>query len=137
MLDVVDAGRRIEVFIEGKDMETRRFFLAISARGSGEEKFTFAGSVEEVAAAQRATGDHNREAVLAVLRSTPEALATGAIVEHLTRQDHKLSRDTVQKHIKTLIKDGVARSTGEGTATKYFALDLSPTAPSAADEGLR
>ena len=49
MLDVVDAGRRLEVFIEGKDLETRRFFLTVGPRGSGEEKFAYAGSAEELA----------------------------------------------------------------------------------------
>ena len=34
MLDVVDAGRRLEVFIEGKDLETRRFFLTVTPRGA-------------------------------------------------------------------------------------------------------
>ena len=46
MLDVVDAGRRLGVFIEGKDLETRRFFLTVTPRGSGEEKFAYAGSAE-------------------------------------------------------------------------------------------
>ena len=59
MLDVLDAGRRIEVFIEGKDLETRRFFLTVSPQGSGEEKFAYAGSAEELADAQRQVGTQN------------------------------------------------------------------------------
>jgi hypothetical protein len=136
MLDVVEAGRRLEVFIEGKDMETRRFFLAISARGSGEEKFTFAGSVEDVAAAQRAVGDANLGHVHVVLQSSPEALSTAEICDQLKLKHHALSKDTVQKHVKHLIKKGLARSTGEGKAIKYFAL-ASPMEPSAANAGRR
>jgi AAA domain len=133
MLDVVEAGRRLEVFIEGKDMETRRFFLAISARGSGEEKFTFAGSVEDVVAAQVAVGNKNLEAVHTVLRSVPEPVSTGEIVTQLERQGIKLSKDTVQKHTNTLKKRGLAQSTGKGKDTKHFALDV-PLGPSAADD---
>lgn len=136
MLDVVEAGRRLEVFIEGKDMETRRFFLTVSARGSGEEKFAFAGSVDEVAAAQRAVGDANLGHVHVVLQASPEALSTAEIRDQLTLKNHPLSKDTIQKHVKNLIKKGMAQATGEGKDTKYLAL-ASPTVPSAADEGLR
>ena len=44
------------VFVEGKDVDTTRFFLAVSPLGSGEEKFTYSGSVEEIADAQREKG---------------------------------------------------------------------------------
>jgi hypothetical protein len=46
MLDTVAEKpvKRLEVFIEGKDTDTDRLFLTVSARGSGEEKFAYAGS---------------------------------------------------------------------------------------------
>src|SRR5262249_27191652 len=65
MQDVVKANERIEVFVESKDGDTARFFLDVSPRESGIEKFTWAGTVEDLAQQSRETGDKNREAVLA------------------------------------------------------------------------
>ncbi|MFQ5893281.1 MAG: winged helix-turn-helix domain-containing protein, partial [Nitrospinota bacterium] len=135
MLDVVETGHRLEVFIEGKDMETRRFFLSVSPRGSGAEKFTYAGSVEEVAAARREVGDRNREAVLRVLQANDSARTTGEIVEALKATGIALGQDAVSRHAKALVKAGYALSTGKGPATRYFALAESPQAPSAESEG--
>lgn len=135
MLDVVEAGRRLEVFIEGKDMETRRFFLAVSPRGSGEEKFSFAGSVEELAQAQQAVGTQNREAVLATLRTASVALSTGELVDLLTAAGTPLSRDTVQKHVRGLMQAGTVHQVGTGRETRYFALAEPPGAPSPAEAG--
>ena len=44
--------RRLEVFIEGKDGETRRCFLTVTPKGAPGEKFTYAGTVEEIADAR-------------------------------------------------------------------------------------
>ncbi|MBI2526597.1 MAG: bifunctional DNA primase/polymerase [Candidatus Rokubacteria bacterium] len=131
MLDVVEAGRRIEVFVEGKDMETRRFFLAVTPPGSGEEKFSFAGSVEDLADARRATGARNRDAVLAILRDAGAALATGEIVALLKAKDITLSADSVLRHVSALLKAGQASQAGKGKTARYSALPVSPQAPCA------
>jgi Bifunctional DNA primase/polymerase, N-terminal/Primase C terminal 1 (PriCT-1)/AAA domain len=121
MLDVVDAGRRLEVFIEGKDLETRRFFLTVTPRGSGEEKFAYAGSVEELADAQRQVGDQNRQAVLETLRTNPEGLSTGELVTALQASGVTLSRATVKRHCQALVTTGQASlvGAGRGRDTRY------------------
>jgi DNA-binding transcriptional ArsR family regulator len=133
MLDVVEAGARLEVFIEGKDLETRRFFLAVSPKGSGEEKFTYAGSAEELADARRAVGDQNRQAVLETLRANPAGLSTGELVAALKAAGTTLSQDTVARHCQALVKDKLARrvTLGQGRShARFVAVDDHPHEPS-------
>jgi len=135
MLDVVEAGRRIEIFLEGKDLETRRFFLAVSPRGSGEEKFVYAGSAEDLATAQRAVGTKNRDAVLAGLQAASAAVSTSELVDLLTAAGAPMSPDTVQRHARALVAAGQARQTGQGRGSRYFALAESPQGPFAVNAG--
>jgi len=119
MLDVVDAGRRLEVFIEGKDLETRRFFLSVTPRGSGEEKFAYAGSVDELADAQRQVGDRNRQAVRATLDAAAQPVSVGEVVALLTAVGITLKPDTVNKHLAALVDAGAATRAGTGRWTRY------------------
>jgi hypothetical protein len=137
MLDVVDAGRRIEVFLEGKDLETRRFFLTVSSRGSGTEKFAFAGSAEELAAAQRHVGDQNRQAVLETLRANRDGLSTGEAMLALRAAGTRLSQDTVARHCQALVTDRLARRAGTGKKDiRFIAIPpASPQGPSADQTG--
>jgi hypothetical protein len=135
MLDVVDAGRRLEVFIEGKDLETRRFFLTVTPRGSGAEKFAYAGSAEELADAQRQVGDRNRQAVLDTLRANPAGLRTGDLVTALTAAGTTLSQDTVTRHCKALVKDKLARQIGTNKETKFVVIVPPPYPPCADEDG--
>jgi DNA-binding transcriptional ArsR family regulator len=132
MLGATDDPRRIEVFIESKDGDTGRFFLAVSPRGSGEEKFSYAGSVGELAEDQRAIGDANRRAVLEMLQASPDALSVSELADRLTDAGRPLSKDTIQRHLTALLKTQTARRSGSGKATRYFALAFSPQGPSAA-----
>jgi DNA-binding transcriptional ArsR family regulator len=130
MLGATEDPRRIEVFIESKDGETGRFFLAVSPRGSGEEKFAYAGSVQDLADERRAVGDANRQAVLETLKANVEPLSASEIAALLEADERKMSLDTVQRHLAALQKTGSVRRTGAGRATRYsFA-----AAPSAAQD---
>jgi hypothetical protein len=129
MLDMTSDGRRLEVFVEGKDLDGARFLLDVSPRGSGREKFTFAGAVADLAEAQRAVGDANRQAIHQALAKAPDALALTEILASLPA-GVTLARDTVQKHLKALVTAGKARMTGEGRAARYFALSVSSDEPS-------
>jgi AAA domain/Helix-turn-helix domain len=126
MLDVVDAGGRLEVFIEGKDLETRRFFLSVTPRGSGEEKFAYAGSADELADAQRQVGDRNRQAVLETLQANPAGLSTGELAAAIAAAGTPLSQDTILRHCKALVQAGAVEKRGAGPATRFAA---APTAP--------
>jgi DNA-binding transcriptional ArsR family regulator len=134
MLGGTDDPRRIEVFLEGKDGDTGRFLLAVSPRGSGAEKFTYAGNVEQLAEDQRAVGDANRQAVLDTLIANPESMGVGELVATLEAGGRKLSRDTVQRHLAALHKAGRVRQSGAGRTTRYFALAVIAAEPSAANE---
>ena len=136
MLDVVQAGHRLEVFIEGKDLETRRFFLTVSPRDSEEEKFAYAGSVEELAAERQQVGDRNRQAVLETLQANPDGLSSGGLVRALTAADTRLSQDTVTRHCKALVQAGLAEKLGSGKDTRFVAVNsVSPHPPCAEKEG--
>jgi hypothetical protein len=132
MLDTVAEKpvKRIEVFIEGKDVDTDRLFLTVSARESGEEKFAFAGSAADLAEARQAVGSKNRLAVLAVLQKTPDALTTMEVVERLLKAGTPLAKSTTLTHLNALIREGRAKTTGELKDTRYFALELASGQPS-------
>jgi hypothetical protein len=126
MLGVTADARRVEVFIEGKDAETTRFFLTVSPRGSRDEKFTYSGSVAEIADGQRTKGSRHREAILQLLQESPAALSKAEVTEMVNRvYGITLKADTVQKHISALIGEHKVKRTGEGPTTKYFALRTS------------
>lgn len=135
MMDLTADPRRLEVFVEGKDGETLRFHLSVSPRDSGQEKFVYAGSVDQLAAEQRAVGDANRQAVFEILQASPEALGVSDLVERLAGAGRKLSKDTAQRHLKALVGAEQVRQTGAGKGTRYFALSLTPHEPSAAHAG--
>jgi DNA-binding transcriptional ArsR family regulator len=135
MMDFAADPRRLEVFVKSKDTETLRFHLSVSARDSGQEKFTYAGSIDQLAAEQRAVGDANRQAVLELLQASPAALGVSDLVARLATSGRTLSKDTVQRHLKALASAEQVRQTGTGKATRYFALSPSPQELSAAYAG--
>jgi hypothetical protein len=136
MLELTGDRRRLEVFVEGKDIDTGRFFLTVSQRGSQEEKFAYAGSVEEVADAQRAVGNRNREAVFEQLRAKGIPLSVTQLVE-LLKAKAPMSSDTVGRHVKALVLTGRVVLEGNGKSSRYSVpAAASPHDPSAVQTGL-
>ena len=70
MFDLTRDRQRLEVF-EGKDGETRRFFLAVTPKGEPGEKFKYSGTVDEIAAAQREKGNQNLATPFTALYAPP------------------------------------------------------------------
>jgi putative DNA primase/helicase len=91
MLERVGSSNRIEVFVEGKDMDSSQCFLEVSPRGSGREKFTYAGTVAELADAQRAIGDQNRQAIRHVVVNSAFPISKEEVTSQLLAQRIKLS----------------------------------------------
>lgn len=104
MLDMTTDGKRLEVFVEGKDIETNRFFLTVSPPESEEEKFTYVGTIQEFKEANRKTGQENREAILKALQRTPQGLTEAGIVEALKDDGLTVSPQTVRRHLSRLGK---------------------------------
>ena len=127
MLDLTNDRRRLEVFIEGKDGETRRCFLTVAPKGSGEEKFTYSGTVEEIADAQREKGNQNRDAVHRVLCASGVAQAPAEITAALRARGMKFATETVSKHLRVLVEAGRSSVIGKGRGTRYLGI---PDAPS-------
>jgi hypothetical protein len=98
LADTKEQGR-IEVFMEGKDTTTERFFLDVSPEGSEGEKFTFAGTVEEAAEARRKEGEDNLEKVFQAIVRAPSTRAQLVVVTGL-------SAATVKRHLKALREKG-------------------------------
>ena len=115
-------------------MNGARILLDVAPRGSGREKFTYAGTIAELVKAQREVGDNNRDAILRVLQDAPEALSTDQ-VQPRSPAGIKLEKRTIQRHLKALVKAGFARQTGKGKATRYFALLSDRATPPGANEG--
>ena len=130
MLDLTADRKRLEVFVEGKDVDVARFFLEVAPKGAATEKFTYAGSVESVADAARVKGDQNRDAVLAALRAAAQAVSVSNLVDLLAAEGVTLKSDTVLKHLGALQKGGLAVRTGSGPRTRYVA------APPISDEAV-
>lgn len=130
MLEVTADPRRVETFIEGKDGDTRRLFLTVSPRGSGEEKFTFGGTVEEIADAQRALGDRNREAVLQAVASAGVPMTPTEVLAVVSQRGIGLQKDTVSKHLRALAGAGRLAVLGRGKGTRYRAMEPSSGNPS-------
>lgn len=127
LLGDTDADGRLEVFIEGKDVEAARFFLSVSRRASTDEKFRYGGTVQDIAEAQRAVGDANRAAVRRVVATSKAALSRKEITTALAAQGLTLGEDTIKKHLTALVADRVLRMVGQGRATRYLPCAVSGT----------
>jgi AAA domain len=131
MMDLTTDRRRLELFIEGKDGETRRCFLSVTPRGESGEKFTYSGTVEEIADAQRDKGHQNRDAVHHALCAAAVAQGPAEVQHGLRARGVSLALDTVSNHLRALTKAGRASVIGKGSATKYLGI---PEAPSSVIE---
>jgi AAA domain-containing protein len=133
MIRVVDERqRRIEVFVEGKDGDTQRFFLTVSARGSAIEKFSWAGTPDEIAQAKRLEGDKNRELIFRALGDLSGSwVGVAKIVSHIGGEyGRALARTTVKNHLGDLVAQRLVDRTGRGRNTKYMASARSGPGPS-------
>ena len=128
MLDVVDAGRRLEVFIEGKDLETRRFFLTVTPRGSGEEKFAYAGTVDELWRRRAKSATRTASRILTLIQAHPVGIRSSEIVTLLEKDGLTLSPDTVVRHGNALIVAKLVVKSGRGPETRWR---VAPTDPPA------
>lgn len=128
MMDLTTDRRRLELFIEGKDGETRRCFLTVTPKGEPGEKFTYAGTVEEIAEAQREKGDQNRDAVHLVLCAAGCPQSAGEVHTALHARGQALALDTVSKHLRALAKAEKASVIGKGPKTRYLGISEVPSA---------
>jgi len=124
MMDLTSDRRRLELFIEGKDGETRRCFLSVTPKGEAREKFTYSGTIKEIAGLQREKGQQNRDAVHRALCAATQPQRPAEVHARL---GVALALDTVSNHLRALAKDGRASVIGQGSATKYLGI---PEAPS-------
>ena len=129
MQDLVgDRASRVEVFVEGKDLETHRFFLDVSPRGSATEKFVCAGTAAELTAVRQTLGDDNRRAVLDILRASARPLSLEDVLEGLRRRGRPLGRATIRRHLAALARAGDAARSGRGPRTVHAARREEPSA---------
>lgn len=128
MMDLTSDRRRLELFIESKDGDTRRCFLTVTRRGAGGEKFTYAGTIEEIADAQRQRGNENRDAVHRALVDAGTPQRPADVHAALKARGVSLALDTVASHLRTLAEAGRVSVEGKGRATRYVGI---PDAPSA------
>lgn len=113
------SDNRLEIFVEGKDVESMRFLLMVSPPGSGQEKFVCEGSATGLAEVQWERRERHREAVGAVLRGVQGSLASREIVARLRELGVSVSVDTVQRILSGLIEAGQVRREGQGRSTRY------------------
>jgi len=133
MFDRTNDRQRIEVFIEGKDGETRRCFLTVTPKGTPGDKFTYAGTIEEIADAQRERGNQNRAAVHQALCAAGVPQTPAEVHAALTARGVRLSLDTVSKHLRALVLAEQASVIGKGKATRYLGITDHGDPPSSAN----
>ena len=84
--------------------------LNVSPQGSGEEKFTYAGELEDSAKHK----DHTRSKILQAIKAG-EKVSSGELAKRT-----KLSTATVPRYLNELVAEGVLRKEGKGRWTRYF-----------------
>ena len=115
-----DATDEAEVHISGKDVESTRFYVRISPRGSGEEKVTYSGTVEPMINSRRKTGVKNKDAVLTAI----EAAGSVGISREALEQATGLAKTTIVRHLEKLREGKLIEQQGQGPATVYTPADL-------------
>jgi hypothetical protein len=104
-----------------EEEQAGRFFLDVSPRGSGEEKFVCPGTAAELAAARQELGDENRRAVLEVLQASAGPLGPEEVLAGVRRGGRPLGRATIRRHLAALVRAGAAERAGHGPRTVYLA----------------
>jgi predicted Rossmann fold nucleotide-binding protein DprA/Smf involved in DNA uptake len=106
-------GDLIKVLVSSKETDKKpRFRLHVSPEGSGEEKFQYAGDLEEASADMKAKGETNRNLVY-------EAVGPNWTSKAEVKTATGLSSSTVSDHLAFLHKEGKVEKTGENRATRY------------------
>jgi DNA-binding transcriptional ArsR family regulator len=106
-------SNRMQVYCENKDTDERpHFLLDVSAKGSSEPKFQYAGSIEHAASDMRQMGEDNRAKVLGAYGW--EWRSRKDVAESLS-----MSASTVAKHTADLLKAGKLEQRGKGPKTQY------------------
>jgi hypothetical protein len=104
---------RMQCYVENKDTDDRPlFFIDVSAKDSGKPKFTWAGSINQLADDRIVQGLENRDRVYACFGD--DWMLSKDIANLL-----KMSRQTVNKHIADLIKLGKIQKAGSGKDIHY------------------
>jgi len=122
LADAAGQPGRLEVFIESKDIDSERFFLDVSPRGTGKEKFTFDADSEGIAIDKRTQGDRNRRKVLeAVKAAAGRAMTVQDVCDALAAQGIRLAPRTVSGHLTALSRTGEVLPEGRsGQAKRYI-----------------
>jgi len=107
-------ANRMQVYVENKDSDERpHFALDVSAKGSSDPKFQYAGDISRLAEDMKAVGEANRQRVLQVL--SEQDWKRRADIVDITN----LSPSAVTKHLAALSKEGVIERGGRGRAMEY------------------
>jgi hypothetical protein len=109
-------GDKIKIGVSSKDSDRHpRFLLHVSPEGSNEEKFSWAGNLEDAAGDMRILGEINKQHVLDALPKDG-SWVTRSLIEGATG----LKGTSVKKHLETLINDKIIESNGKsGKAIRY------------------
>lgn len=129
MIAATEDDFKHEMFIEGKDGDTLRFFITRSPRGSGVEKYTYAGSTDSVRDRSISIGTSNRQAVYDVVAASPEPMSTTEVMGALALKGIKMEIATVRTHLSAL-SNGTKRrleKIGSNKNTRYRVLADPPS----------
>ena len=111
---------KIEVFIEGRDIETTRFFLIRNEPGSMNEKFVYGGSVDDMAEATQLKALGRRDQFWQAAKD----LGRPAKLEKMQEAAHGdilPEPRTAQRYANELIESGRLIRNGQGKNSLYIA----------------
>jgi hypothetical protein len=109
-----------------------RFWVSTEAQGSGQEKFSYAGTVDELMETRREVGQKNRQRILTLIQAHPAGIRSGEIVTLLEKDGLTLSPDTVVRHGNALIAAKLVVKSGRGPETRWRVAPEAPPAVPAA-----
>jgi len=106
---------RMQIYCENKDSDERpMFFVDVSAKGSSDPKFKYAGDVTRLAGDMRAVGDANREKVFEALVTLGDWMSPKQVSQQLSMSD-----STASKHLAGLFRAGRIDKKGNSRNIQY------------------
>jgi len=109
-------GNAIKVLVSSKETDRKpRFILNVAPEGSGEEKFTYGGDLEDAANDMRLLGENNRQRIIDAF-PTNGSWVSRSFLECATG----LKTAAVKKHLQALLEEKKIESNGRGSrAIRY------------------
>jgi hypothetical protein len=118
LMDRFDGKLRLKASSKDADKPVG-FLLEVSPQGSMEEKFIYAGDLEEYKQKAKQKAEENKKSIIAAMQDM-EWISTGGLNKKTGHADA-----TIRRHLKSLITEGKVVQEGSGRYTRYRLINQS------------